>query len=586
MLTCRKQFALTVLTGLLALGLTTCATERARTPPGEPVSPPTSPPPARARPSWDGRVDQFIETYFGANPDFAVWAGRHEYDGKLPDFSGRGLRGEVIRLREWRNIVAGLDATGLDEPRRLEREVLLWWINSDLFWQDTLNWPQRNPAWYGWRLSPTAYLTREYAPLEQRIRAYTNYARAISTRGPLLYFKPLPRTYIEIGQLIFGGLATYYENDVPVVFAAVEDPQLQAEFSAANQDAIARMKSLAAGLEQRLPQATDDFALGRERFLEMLRVTELLDIPLDRLEEIGRQDLERNTDALRAACATLAPDETVAACVALVRSHKPKEGPVAAARRQLTVLKRFIQEHQLVTIPGEEDVRVAVAPPFMRDNWAAVDPPGPFDKHLATYYWVTPPDPNWSEAEQAAYIPDEGMLLFTSLHEVWPGHFLQFQHANRCTSRLGQLTQSYTCSEGWAHYAEEMMWDAGLGNGDPEAHMAQLLMALIRNVRFACAIGLHTQGMTVAEAEKMFREVAFLDPANARQQAARGTYDPGYLNYTLGKLMIRKLRDDWCGPRGGRAAWREFHDRLLSYGAVPLPLIRRAMLGPGAGPPL
>jgi uncharacterized protein (DUF885 family) len=168
---------------------------------------------------------------------------------------------------------------------------------------------------------------------------------------------------------------------------------------------------------------------------------------------------------------------------------------------------------------------------------------------------------------------------------VWPGHFLQFLHANRASSRFGQVFVGYAFAEGWGHYAEELMWEAGLG-GDPETHIGQLLNALLRNVRYLSAIGLHTHGMTVAESEKMFREQGYQDAGTARQQARRGTFDPEYLKYTLGKLMIRKLRADWTASRGGQAAWREFHDRFLSFGGPPIPLVRGAMLGSNAGPPL
>jgi uncharacterized protein (DUF885 family) len=172
-------------------------------------------------------------------------------------------------------------------------------------------------------------------------------------------------------------------------------------------------------------------------------------------------------------------------------------------------------------------------------------------------------------------------LLFTSVHEVWPGHFLNFLHSNRSTSKFGQVFVGYAFAEGWAHYTEEMMWEAGLGNGDPETHIGQLANALLRNARFLSAIGLHTKGMTVAQSDRLFREEAYTDPGTARQQALRGTYDPAYLNYTLGKLMIRNLREDWTKSRGGRSAWKEFHDRFLSYGGPPIPLVRRAMVGEG-----
>jgi uncharacterized protein (DUF885 family) len=221
------------------------------------------------------------------------------------------------------------------------------------------------------------------------------------------------------------------------------------------------------------------------------------------------------------------------------------------------------------------------SPPYQRFNFAYIDIPGPYEKGLPSIYYISPPDPSWPRAEQLAYVPGAADLLFTSVHEVWPGHFLNFLHSNRVPSTFGRIFVGYAFAEGWAHYTEEMMWEAGLGGGDPETHIGQLMNALLRNARYLSAIGLHTRGMTVAESERLFREEAYQDAATARQQAARGTYDPAYLNYTLGKLMIRKLREDWTRDRGERSAWRDFHDRFLSYGGPPIPLVRRAMVGGG-----
>jgi uncharacterized protein (DUF885 family) len=207
---------------------------------------------------------------------------------------------------------------------------------------------------------------------------------------------------------------------------------------------------------------------------------------------------------------------------------------------------------------------------------------------VAYAYNIAPPDPSWTPRERAAYIPGKAKLLYTSVHEVWPGHFLQFLYANRNPSKVAALWVGYAYAEGWAHYSEEMMWEEGLGNGDPEQHVGQLVEALLRNVRFLSAIGLHTQGMEVQESDKMFRERGYIDAGNARQQAARGTYDPGYLKYTLGKLMIRKLRADWLAQQQGAAAstdpkqyWHAFHDKFLSFGGPPIPLVRKAMVGEG-----
>ena len=226
---------------------------------------------------------------------------------------------------------------------------------------------------------------------------------------------------------------------------------------------------------------------------------------------------------------------------------------------------------------------VEEAPPYMRQNSAYIDIPGPYEKGLPSTYYISPPDPSWSKEDQLAYIPGEKDLLFTSIHEVWPGHFTQFLHANRSKNEVNRVFVGYAFAEGWAHYTEEMMCEVGVCKGDPGRKIGQLLNALLRNARYLSAIGLHARGMTVEESEKMFREQAHQDAGNARQQAARGTYDPAYLNYTMGKLMILKLREDWTKTRGGRDAWKAFHDEFLSYGGPPVPLVREAMLGEGAG---
>jgi hypothetical protein len=263
--------------------------------------------------------------------------------------------------------------------------------------------------------------------------------------------------------------------------------------------------------------------------------------------------------------------------------HKAPGSPVPTAEKQLDTLEAFVKAKDLVSVPGTERARVAEAPLYRRFNFAYIEIPGAYEKNLPSTYYIAPPDPAWPAAKKQAYIPGAADLCFVSVHEVWPGHFLQFLHAKRVPSTIARVFVGYAYAEGWAHYAEEMMWEAGYGNGDPEIHIGQLVNALMRDARYLSAIGLHARGMSVKESERLFREKAFKDAGGAEQQALRGTYDPAYLNYTLGKLMILKLRDDWTGSRGGREAWRDFHDRFLGYGGPPIPMVRKAMLGDAKG---
>ena len=542
-----------------------------------------------ANAKWDAYVEQFITDYFTANPHFAVYQGRHEFDGKLPDWSPGGIGNEIERLKSERGKAAAFGDPDLDERQRFERDYLIAQIDKDLFWRETADQPHTNPYFYSDALDPDVYVSREYAPLETRIKSYTAYARSVppaleQIKGNLKL--PMALNHIKIGRQTIGGLASFFEKDVVRVFAPVRDEQAQKEFKEANAAAARSVSGFDAWLGQQEAGATNNFALGPERFRMMLKQTEAVDIDLGELERIARADLDRNLAAVKTECDKYAPGKTLVECNNKANARKAPGTLVDAATRQLAELRKFVQERDIVSVPGTEECKVALAPPYKAWNFAYINIPGPYEKGLPSVYYVSPPDPSWSKAKQDAYLPGEGSLLFTSVHEGYPGHFLNFLHSNRSKSKFGQVFVGYAYAEGWAHYTEEMMYDAGLGAGDAELHLGQLQEALLRNVRFLSAIGLHTKGMTVEESKKLFIEQGLQDEGNAEQQANRGTFDPAYLNYTMGKLMIRKLRDDWTASRGGRGAWKQFHDQFLSYGGPPIPLVRKAMMGPEDKVPL
>lgn len=551
-------------------------------PPAPESTPATAPAKVDNTAAFESAVDAFIDGAFQHNPVFAANAGKHEFDGKLPDYSAAGLKATADWLHAQRDKFAGFGDDKLDEKTRFQRDYVLAVIDGQLFWLEDSGFPYNNPAFYTGDLSPSMYLTRPYAPLPQRMAAFVTYQEALPKAIEQIKanFKlPLPASYIDLGVNSFGGYASFFKTDVPGIFAEVKDDALQARFKAANAAAIKATQDMADWLKAQKPQATQNFALGAEKFSKMLRATELVDIPLDQLKAAAEADLARNLDALKLACDQYAAGRTLLQCVDKANADKPVGGAVAGARAQLAGLKQFILDKDLVTIPGPEEAKVEEAPPFNRWNFAYIEIPGPYEKNMPSVYYIAPPDPTWPRAEQLAYIPGKSVLLFTSAHEVWPGHFLQFLHANRADWKFGQLYVGYAYAEGWAHYSEEMMFDAGLDGATPELHVGQLSEALLRNVRFLSAIGLHTGGMTMAQSEQMFRDKGLQDPGNARQQAARGTYDPAYLNYTLGKLMIMQLRQDWTATHGGRVGWKAFHDQFLSYGGPPIPLVRAQMLG-------
>jgi hypothetical protein len=531
---------------------------------------------------WDELSARYLERVFVRDPGVAVAQGRHEYDGKLIDLSQAAIAAWVQELHEFRRQAEAFDARGLDAPRAFERKYLLASVDAALFWSERLGEHARNPLVYANAIDPSVYLTRAYAPLEQRMAAYIEHARGVPEVVAAMQENlrtPLPRTFVDVGVRVFGGMVPYLEHDVPPLFAAVNDARLQGELVQATAVALEAVRRATTWLEAQRASANDAFALGPALFRELLWATERVDTPLEQLYAAGKRDLEANRAALQSACSALLPGSTPESCVQLVNDDKPAAGPVLEARAQVAELKQFVAAQDLVSIPGSEEARVEEAPPYKRWNQAYIEIPGPYEKGLPSIYYIAPPDPSWSEQERKGYVPGRLDLLFITVHEVWPGHFLQFLHANRVARPFGRVFVGYAFAEGWAHYAEELTWEAGLRSEDPRTRIGQLSNALLRNVRFLSALGLHTLGMTVEQSEQLFREQALSDAGNARQQAARGTFDPAYLNYTLGKLMIRKLREDWTASRGGRASYRAFHDRLLSFGGPPLPLVREAMLG-------
>jgi uncharacterized protein (DUF885 family) len=391
----------------------------------------------------------------------------------------------------------------------------------------------------------------------------------------------MDKNLVAIGRQTIGGLADFLAKDVVKVFEPVQDAQLQADFKSANDGAVKAIKDFDAWLGEQSKTANTSYALGPEKFKQMVKQTEGVDVDLAQLEEIGKKDLQRNLDAMKAECEKYAPSASLIDCSNKASAHKAEGADVVqAATAQLGELRKFIQEKDIVSMPGTEEAKVGLAPPYKAWNFAYINIPGPYETNLPSVYYVSPPDPSWDAKKREEYIPGKGSLLFTSVHEVYPGHFVQFLHANRAKSKFGQVFVGYAFAEGWAHYCEEMMYDEGLGQGDAELHIGQLQEALLRDVRFLSAIGLHTKGMTVEESKKMFIEQGLRSEGEAEQQSNRGTFDPAYLNYTMGKLMIRKLRDDWCASRGGKTAWKQFHDAFLSYGGPPIPLVRKAMMGP------
>jgi hypothetical protein len=429
---------------------------------------------------------------------------------------------------------------------------------------------------------------RDFAPLAERLRAAIAREREIPTvlaAGKANVEHP-PRAFVEIALRGIAGSINFYRDGAPRAFAAVEDPELKRDFATSNDAAIAAFEDYKAFLETQLSKADGDFALQSAVFVERLTDNEMIALPVSKLRDIALRQLHKDQAALKAAAREVDPSKSVGAVVEDLRRQHPSAATLLpTAEEDLSGLRAFVSEHRLVTIPGELLPTVEATPEFMRATIsAAMDSPGPFEQHATqAFYYVSPPDAGMSAEKLEDYLQAyyfSGLQLI-SAHEVWPGHFVQYltrrNHPQWSLAR--KLSHAQSTTEGWAHYVEQMMIEQGLAERDPRLKVAQLNEALLRDCRFVASIEMHTGGKSVEDVAQLFMRECGSPQAEARREAYRGTGDPGYLNYTIGKLEILKLREDYKKAMGAKFSLTEFHDRFLAAGLVPVKIIRREMLG-------
>jgi len=385
-------------------------------------------------------------------------------------------------------------------------------------------------------------------------------------------------------QMLQGGIA-FLESDLALALTELteSDPALHLAFESAQNVALKAGRDLLAHLTEVLaPQAPTEFAIGADAFRNMLRYGEAVDAPLRRLLEIGQADLARNKAAFIETAARISPGKNPEEVVKLlIRDHPTVETLVQDTHDMLKELRQWIIDHDIVSVPYDEPCTVEETPKFMRSAFAMMDSPGPFERVARdAFYYVTPPEPDWPPEKQEEWLTafDYYSLRDTSIHEAWPGHFLNSLHFRNSPSKVTKIFSAYSFWEAWAHYCEQMMLEQGYRADDDQLRLAQLREALVRNVRYVCALQMHTQGMTVEAATQRFIEDAFMEEAPARAEAVRGTFDPQYLNYTLGKLMLLKLREDYRAELGDAFDLKNFHDAFLAWGGPPVPYLRRLIL--------
>jgi|HubBroStandDraft_1064217.scaffolds.fasta_scaffold00011_48 uncharacterized protein (DUF885 family) len=547
--------------------------------------------PAVASPSYQDLVKAYVDDGFRVHPSQASFAGLHDYDSRLDDVSPAAHAAEIKRLK---TALAGFDAVDpatLDPGDRDDREVLIGQIKGALLYEERVPTWRTNPDLYTQLATSSVFalVQRNFAPLPERMRSAIARERQIpamlATAEHTL--RDSPRAFVEIALQNVGGAVDFFKTGAPQAFAEVADTRLQQEFTAANKAVLKALEAYGHFLESDLlPRARGNFALGAEALAEHLADFDLVDVPLDRLREVAWAHLRAEQSVFAETAHRVDPTGTLEQAIARLQSDHPKpDGLVAEASNELAGLKQFILDHRILTIPPEADLRVAETPGFARALVIAeFDPPGPLEQHAReAFYYVTPPSATLTAKQTDEYLGafDYSDFLVTSAHEVWPGHYMQFltNKAHPEWSLVRKLVGVQSTTEGWAHYSEQMMVDAGLGDAAPLLRLGQLEEALLRDCRMVASLEMHLHGMTVEEATRLFVKECYVPEPAARPEAYRGTSDPGYMTYTLGKLAILKLREDYRQKLGDKFTLGDFHDRFLAAGLVPIRIIRRELLG-------
>jgi uncharacterized protein (DUF885 family) len=531
----------------------------------------------------------YLEDFYRRQPTRATYLGIHKYDDALEDYSQQAVTDAIASTRQFRSRVSAIVPNTLSAANQLDHEQLLRAIDSRLLTLEVVRPWAKDPDYYSSGLTRTAYIMikRNFAPAEQRLKLLVAREKAMpaALAEARKNLDAPPRIYTEIAIEQMDGNRGFFETAVASAFPDVTDKTLIAEFKQANAAVIAALGEYKTWLQtDLLKRSTGLYAIGEDTYRKMLAADEMIDLPFDELLAIAERDLRKNQAAFAETARRIDPNRPPMEVLKTVEAdHPPAEKLLSTTQNELDALGRFMTEKRIVTIPQAPPARVQETPPFLRaTTTASMDIPGPFET-VATeaYYNMTLPDPKASAAEKNEFMTQWYFPAISnvSVHEVWPGHYLQFLYARTFPSDIRKVLGAATNSEGWAHYCEQMVIDEGFHADDPRYRLAQIQDALLRDVRFIVGIRMHTKGMTVAEAEEFFVAEGYQPRPAARSESKRGTSDPTYGYYTMGKLMIMKLRDDYKAKMGGQYSLRNFHDTFISLGPLPLPLMRKAMLG-------
>ncbi len=545
-------------------------------------------------------AEEYVKGWLAAHPLNATSLGIHEYDGRISDFTRLAIDAELSRLHRFDERLKKFEIEKMKPASAVDLRILQAAIEKDLFAIQDMGDYENNPMTYAQALDVSVYIKRNFSSLEDRVRSIItieNQTPNIVIAAKTNLTTEMPKPYVELAIQIARGSADFLKKDLVAALKDLKDERIIGAFQLSNRKASMALIDYANWLEKdKLPKATGNWALGEEKYQRMLAKTELVDLPPAKVLEIGLAELKREQDAFAEAAKIVNPDKPpIEVFKDVQKEHPTPETLIADTAKNLDAIRKFLVDREIITLPSKVKAEVKETPQFARaTSFASMDTPGPFEKKASeAYYYVTPTEPEWPPEQKEEWL--SAFNYFTtdvvSIHECYPGHYVQFLHLNASeASRVAKIFGSYAFIEGWAHYTEKMMLDEGFGQpkGDSPSEeeikraakyrLAQSDEALLRICRLVASIKMHTQGMTVDEATKFFVENCYYEEKPARQEAMRGTFDPGYLNYTLGKLQILKLREDYKAQEGDKFSLKKFHDEMLKHGMPPIRLLREIML--------
>jgi uncharacterized protein (DUF885 family) len=539
--------------------------------------------------NWNQLVDNFFDDFYSLNPTQATAAGFHQHDSELEDYSRKSIDNQIALANKYLTRLDAFDTKSLSSEERQDYQLLVNDLKSTLLELQNIRGWEKNPDHYSSGLTQSAFviMSRKFAPPEQRLQSLIdreNKMPAFLAAGKENLKNP-PRIYSEVAIQQLPGIVGFFQKDVPEAFTDVKDQKLLSAFHNSNAAVIAALQEYEKFLKQTLlPVSNGDFRIGTENYQKKLLYDEMVDIPIDRLLQIGYDDLHRNQETFKRIAAQIDPKKSAEQVREELQADHPQPDQLLQTfTNDLSGIRQFIIDKHIVTIPSPVPPIVEETPPFARAlTFASMDTPGPYEKVAnEAFFNVTLPEKDWSKERTESFMGqfNRSTMISVAVHEVYPGHYVQFLWVPAAPSKIRKLLGCGSNSEGWAHYTEQMMLDEGYGNGDLKLRLGQIQDALLRDARYIVGISMHTGKMSFDEAIQFFQEEGYQPQSVAEVETKRGTSDPTYLVYTLGKLEIMKLGDDYRKKMGNSFSLQEFHDSFLKQGFPPVKIVRETLLG-------